>query len=71
MSEDAIRQEVDRQLAVMRSGAVEFYGEEELAERLAVCLREDRPLLLFRRPPRSSGFFQTGFQLLSSHRQIE
>ena len=44
MSDAAIRQEVERQLAVMREGAVDFHGEEELAERLAVCLKEDRPL---------------------------
>ncbi|MBB85595.1 MAG: tyrosine--tRNA ligase [Deltaproteobacteria bacterium] len=39
-----MKQEVERQLAVMREGAVDFHGEAELAERLAVCLREDRPL---------------------------
>lgn len=44
MTESAIREEVDRQLAVMREGAVDFYGEEELAERLAACLEEGRPL---------------------------
>ncbi len=36
--------EVDRQLAIMREGAVEFYGEEELARRLASRLKEGRPL---------------------------
>ena len=36
--------EVDRQLAVMRDGAAEWYGEEELRPRLAQALREDRPL---------------------------
>ncbi|MGB0621123.1 MAG: tyrosine--tRNA ligase [Myxococcota bacterium] len=44
MTDAAIKQEVERQLAVMREGAVDFHGEAELAERLAVCLREDRPL---------------------------
>ena len=44
MSSDAIRSEVDRQLAVMREGAVDFYGEEELRERLSAALREGRPL---------------------------
>ncbi|MBC8186756.1 MAG: tyrosine--tRNA ligase [Proteobacteria bacterium] len=36
--------EVERQLAVMREGAVDFYGEEELAKRLALRLKEGRPL---------------------------
>jgi tyrosyl-tRNA synthetase len=40
----AIEQEVDRQLAVMRDGAVAFYGEEDLRERLAAALRAGRPL---------------------------
>ena len=44
MTDAAIKQEVERQLAVMREGAVDFHGEAELVERLAVCLREDRPL---------------------------
>lgn len=44
MTDAAIKEEVARQLAVMRDGAVDFYGEEELAERLAICLREGRPL---------------------------
>ena len=44
MTDAATRDEVERQLAVMREGAVDFYGEEELAERLATCLREGRPL---------------------------
>ena len=44
MTESAIQEEVDRQLAVMREGAVDFYGEDELAERLAACLKEGRPL---------------------------
>ncbi len=44
MTDGDIRKEVDRQLAVMWDGAVDFHGEEELAERLAVCLKEGRPL---------------------------
>ena len=37
-------EEVERQLAIMRDGAVDFYGEEELAERLETRLEEGRPL---------------------------
>ena len=44
MTEVDLEKEVERQLAVMREGAVEFYGEEELAARLKVCLEEGRPL---------------------------
>jgi len=44
MSPDESAAEVERQLAVMRTGAVEFYGEAELRERLAAALREGRPL---------------------------
>ncbi len=44
MTESAIQDEVERQLAIMREGAEDFYGEEELAERLAACLKEGRPL---------------------------
>jgi tyrosyl-tRNA synthetase len=44
MSSDAIAQEVERQLAVMRQGCVDFYGEDELRERLARALKEKRPL---------------------------
>ncbi|MCP4905084.1 MAG: tyrosine--tRNA ligase [bacterium] len=44
MTESAINEEVERQLAVMREGAVDFYGEEELADRLTVCLEAGRPL---------------------------
>ena len=36
--------EVDRQLAVMRDGAVSCYGLDELRPRLAAALRERRPL---------------------------
>jgi tyrosyl-tRNA synthetase len=44
MTESPQREEVERQLAIMREGAAEFYGEKELGERLAVCLKEGRPL---------------------------
>jgi len=44
MSDEAIRAEVDRQLAQMRDGSVEFYGEDELRERLTLRLGEQRPL---------------------------
>jgi tyrosyl-tRNA synthetase len=36
--------EVERQLSVMRDGAVTFVGEEELRERLTVALEAGRPL---------------------------
>lgn len=36
--------EVERQLAIMREGAVDIYGEEELARRLDLRLKEKRPL---------------------------
>ena len=36
--------EVERQLEAMASGSVEFYGKDELRERLVVSLREKRPL---------------------------
>lgn len=36
--------EVERQLAIMREGAVDFYGEEDLGRRLALRLKEGRPL---------------------------
>ena len=39
-----IEREVERQLEVMRDGAVDFYGEDELRARLAVALDEGRPL---------------------------
>jgi tyrosyl-tRNA synthetase len=38
------KHEVEGQLAAMREGAVDFYGEDELRERLATALREGRPL---------------------------
>ena len=40
----ATQAEVARQLEVMREGAVDFFGEEELAAKLAVRLQEGRPL---------------------------
>jgi tyrosyl-tRNA synthetase len=39
-----IAEEVARQIAVIRDGAVEFFGEEELRSKLAECLRDGRPL---------------------------
>ena len=44
MTTAAVQKEIDRQLAVMRDGAVDFFGEAELRERLATSLAEDRPL---------------------------
>ncbi len=44
MTDAAIKEEVARQLAIIREGTVDFYGEDELAERLAISLKEDRPL---------------------------
>lgn len=44
MTDGSIEQEVERQLEVMRDGAVNFYGEPELKKRLATGLREGRPL---------------------------
>ena len=44
MTDAQIRKEVDRQLAIMREGAVDFYGEPDLARRLAKRLKEGRPL---------------------------
>jgi tyrosyl-tRNA synthetase len=44
MTSREIAQEVERQLAIMREGAVEFYGEDELRPRLAEAVREGRPL---------------------------
>lgn len=41
---EAIAAEVERQLAAVRDGAVEFYGEEDLRPRLAEALRAGRPL---------------------------
>jgi len=39
-----IQDEVERQLAVMRDGSVDFFGEDELRERLTARLAEQRPL---------------------------
>jgi len=39
-----LESEIDRQISIMRDGSVEFYGEEELRERLRIALAEDRPL---------------------------
>src|SRR5512134_78722 len=36
--------EIEREIAVMRDASVDFYGEPELRERLATCLREGRGL---------------------------
>lgn len=44
MTDAQRNKEVERQLAIMREGAVDFYGEEELTQRLDVCLKEGRPL---------------------------
>lgn len=44
MIDAQIQKEVERQLAIMREGAVDFYGEAELALRLAKRLKEGRPL---------------------------
>ncbi|HEB88937.1 MAG TPA: tyrosine--tRNA ligase [Deltaproteobacteria bacterium] len=44
MTDEQIDREVRRQLAIMREGVVDFHGEEDLARRLALGLREGRPL---------------------------
>ncbi len=44
MSSGSIEREVERQLEVMRDGAVDFYGEEELREHLGRALRKGQPL---------------------------
>jgi tyrosyl-tRNA synthetase len=44
MTEEQRKKEVARQLEVMREGAVEFYGEEDLAARLDARLAQGRPL---------------------------
>lgn len=44
MNDEALAREVERQLAVLRRGAVDFYGEDELRPRLAEAVREGRPL---------------------------
>jgi tyrosyl-tRNA synthetase len=40
----SIQREIERQLEVMRDGATDFFGEEELRSRLAEALAEKRPL---------------------------
>ena len=44
MTPSAIQREADRQLEAMREGAIEFYGGEELRERLEQRLHAGRPL---------------------------
>ncbi len=44
MSSGKIEREVERQLEVMRDGAVDFYGEEALREHLGHALRKGQPL---------------------------
>ena len=44
MTPAEIQREARRQLDAMREGSVEFYGEDELRERLEQRLREGRPL---------------------------
>src|SRR5438132_8780462 len=40
----AIADEVARQLAAIRDGAVDLFGEDELRSKLTQCLRDGRPL---------------------------
>ena len=44
MTSKAIQKEVDRQIEVMRDGAVDLFGEDDLRKRLAQALAEKRPL---------------------------
>ncbi len=44
MSSRSIQREIERQLEVMREGAVDLYGEEDLRARLAEVLGRKRPL---------------------------
>ena len=44
MSERSLEREAERQLDVMREGAVAFHGEEEIRPRLVAALKERRPL---------------------------
>ncbi len=44
MTSKAIRKEIDRQIEVMRDGAVDLHGEDDLRKRLAKALEEKRPL---------------------------
>src|SRR5258705_10372835 len=40
----AMGDEVARQLELIRDGAVELFGEEDLRSKLAQCLRDGRPM---------------------------
>ena len=44
MDSEATLSEIDRQIAIMRDGSVDFYGEDELRLRLQSCQKEGRPL---------------------------
>ncbi len=44
MTRQSIEREAERQLEVMREGAVGFHGEEDLRSRLVSALKEKRPL---------------------------
>jgi tyrosyl-tRNA synthetase len=44
MTSKSLQRAIERQLAVMRDGSVDFYGEQELRGRLAEALAHDRPL---------------------------
>ena len=44
MTGDSTAAEVERQIAEMHDGCVDFFGEDELRERLGIALRENRPL---------------------------
>jgi len=44
MTEAGVEREIEQQIDVMRRGAVDFYGEDELRPRLAAAIREGRPL---------------------------
>ena len=44
MTSPAIEREAQRQLEVMRDGAVDFYGEDELRQKLVLALQEKRSL---------------------------
>ncbi len=44
MGDEEMKAEIERQIAIMRDGTVDFYGEDELRVRLAAALREGRPL---------------------------
>lgn len=44
MTDAGVEREIERQIGIMRGGAADFYGEEELRPRLASAIRERRPL---------------------------